>query len=119
MTQYMPAIIMSVVTFLVCVMFLLPTLFKFGTDLVRFYWKGFWAFLSLIAFVAGGAEILRLSGMPVEKASIAALSGIMAAFIFFVVFAWFRLAGVALLTGFKSMKTSKKAPHPVFQSAPM
>lgn len=116
MTQYMPTIIMSVITFLVCVMFLLPIRFRIGTELVRFYWKGFWMFLSLIAFVAGGSEILSLSGISVEKEAIATLSGIMAAFILFVVFAWFRLAGAIFWAGIKKTKGDpKKAVHRVFQ----
>lgn len=104
MGQYMPAIIMSLITLIVCLMFLVPIRFKFGTNLVRFYWNGFWMFLALISLVAGGAEVLRLSGLPVENLSIATLSGIMASFILFVVFAWFRLAGAALMTGFRKAR---------------
>lgn len=99
MGQHMPAIVMSLITLIVCLMFLLPIRFKFGTNLVRFYWNGFWMFLALISLIAGGSEVLRLSGFSIEKISIATLSGIMASFIVFVVFAWFRLAGAALVTG--------------------
>ena len=104
MGQYTPIIIMSVVTLVVTLMFLVPTRMKFGGALVRFYWCGFWMFLSLIALVAGGAEVLKLAGQPVEKLSVSALSGIMAAFIVFVIFAWVRLVGVALIKGLRKMK---------------
>jgi len=104
MGQVMPAIIMFFITIAACMLFLLPNKIKFGSELVQFYWRGFWVFLALISLVAGGAETLRLLGYDVEMLSIRALAGIMTSFVLFVGFAWFRLVGVALFKGFR--KTS-------------
>lgn len=96
MEQIIPAAIMFIMTFIVCVLFLIPSRFKFGSSLMRFYWCGFWYFLALIGFVAGGAEVLKILGWQVDHQSVAILAGIMSAYILFVVFAWFRLVGAAV-----------------------
>jgi len=103
MIQYAPALIMLVITLIVAGAFLLPLFFRKGGELLQFYWKGFWMFLALIAFVAGGSQVLVLLGMQVEPYDLAILTGILSAYIFFVVFAWFRLVGFAVLSGIRKI----------------
>lgn len=103
MEQVTPATIMFFITLAACFIFLLPTKIKIGSDLIRFYWRGFWVFLALISLAAGGAETIKLLGYDVEALSIQVLTGIMTSFVLFVVFAWFRLVGVALLKGFRKV----------------
>ena len=50
----------------------------------------------LIAAFSGGQQILRLAGVDVEAASTFYLAGLMASYITFVVFAWFRLTWVTI-----------------------
>lgn len=104
MAQIMAAGTMGLITLAVVLLLLLPIRLRFGSDLVKFYWRGVWFFLSAIATVSGGAEVLKILGYSVEKPSIAILAGIMSAYILFVVFAWFRLVGLALWTGFRKLK---------------
>jgi len=101
MGQLLPVLIMSGITLAAIVLLLVPTRFKFGTDLVKFYWRGFWYFLAAIALTSGGIEVLRLAGFIVEPYDIAVLGGLMTAYVVFVMFAWFRLIGAAILAGMK------------------
>lgn len=109
MEQIGPSLIMLLVTVGFAALLLLPTAIKVKSDLVRFYWKGFWMFLALIAIVAGGATTLQLMGFTVDPLSEAMLSGIMASYILFVVFAWFRLAGAALFLGYRRFRQASFA----------
>lgn len=104
MAQIMAAGTMGLITLAVVALLLLPIRLKFGTDLVKFYWRGVWFFLAAIASVSGGAEVLKILGYAVEKPAIAILAGIMSAYILFVVFGWFRLVGMALWVGFRKVK---------------
>jgi len=101
MEQVGPSLIMMTVTLVFTGLLLLPTLIKMRSNLIRFYWRGFWMFLALISIVAGGSSTLMLMGVQVDPLSMAMLSGIMASYILFVVFAWFRLVGMALFVGFQ------------------
>lgn len=98
MIQYIaPSLIMLVFTVLISALLIMPALkFHMKTDLTRFYWRGFWIFLMLIAAFSGGQQILILAGVKVEAASTFYLAGLVAAYITFVVFAWFRLSWVTL-----------------------
>lgn len=92
-----PSFIMFIATVAMTTLFIIPILrIRIKHDLTRFYWSGFWVFLALIAAFAGGQQILLLADIEVEKASTFYLAGLMAAYITFVVFAWFRLTWVSL-----------------------
>lgn len=95
--SFTPTILMFIATVLVSALLIMPALkFHIKHDLARFYWRGFWIFLCLIATFAGGQQILALAGADVEKASVFYLAGLTASYITFVVFAWFRLTWVTL-----------------------
>ena len=96
MTQYMPTMIMFALAVVLTILLLLPTYIRFGNDLIRFYWKGFWMFLALVAFIAFGSQSLILAGYDVNAESIAILTGIITVFPIFVVFGWFRIVGFML-----------------------
>jgi len=103
MGQISAVIAMLLVTLIAALVLLIPIRLKFGSDLVKFYWRGVWYFLSAIAVVSGGAQVLMLMGYDVEQLSIAVLAGLMTAYVLFVVFGWFRLIGAALLFGVRKM----------------
>lgn len=103
-----PTLIMIVSTVIVTGFMLLPTKLKFGTPLIRFYWRGFWVFLSLISFIAFGSAAFKVAGYANDIYSVALLEGLVVAFVVFVMFAWFRLAGQAASNGFKWFV---KRPH--------
>ena len=107
MEQLIPVTIMFTVTFLVTVLFLLPVaLVKNRHALIKFYFSGFWGFLALITAVAGGMNTLMLARIDVQTFAQAALVGILAAFVIFVMFAWVRLVGFA---AFKVLKPKLRA----------
>lgn len=94
---FIPSLIMFVVTVVVAALLIIPALrVHVKHDLTRFYWRGFWIFLMLIAAFAGGQQILTLSNINVDAASTFYLAGLSAAYITFVVFAWFRLTWVTI-----------------------
>ncbi len=98
MEQLTPAFIMFTVTTLVAALFFVPvTCFKRKNALFDFYWTGFWGFLALITAVAGGSSTLMLLRVPTSEFSEACLAGILAAYVCFVCFAWFRLVGFAAI----------------------
>lgn len=94
---FTPAFIMLVFTVAMSTLLIMPaTRYKMKNELLRFYWWGFWIFLTLIAAFSGGQQILMLAGVEVKQASTFYLAGLMTAYITFVVFAWFRLTWVTL-----------------------
>lgn len=103
MEQYIAALIMIFITLATVLLLLFPIKFKFGTDLVRFYWRGLWCFLAAIALVAGSGEVFKIMGYDFELYMIAALSGLMSAYIVFVIFAWFRLVAFGLFKGLRKL----------------
>ncbi len=103
MEQYIGASIMILATAVTILILLFPIKFRFGTRLIKFYWCGLWCFLAMIAFVAGAGEVLKIMGFDFEIYIIAALSGLMSAYILFVVFAWFRLVAFGLFTGLRKL----------------
>ncbi len=107
MGQIAPVMIMSTITLIAVTLLFVPTRLKFGTDLVRFYWCGFWYLLALIVLASGSFEVFKLAGFTIEPYDIAILGGLMTAYIGFVMFAWFRLVGAAILFGIK--KAAKPA----------
>ncbi len=108
-----PSFIMFAATALFTALFIMPILrLRLKNDLTQFYWSGFWIFLALISAFAGGEQILKLAGIDVEKASMFYLAGLSAAYITFVVFAWFRLMWVTIwgvgTATFKKFRLVKK-----------
>lgn len=110
-----PVLIMFVYTVVLSALLIIPALkVHIKHDLTRFYWRGFWIFLMLIAAFSGGQQILKMAGVQVEAASTFYLAGLVAAYIAFVVFAWFRLtwvtlsaAGLKFFRRFNAVKTSE------------
>lgn len=97
MIQYLPAMIMFLITVGFASLFCLPaTLLKKKSALFNFYWRCFWGFLALITGLAGGSSTLMLLGYESFTFANAALAGVMAAYVSFVVFAWFRLVGTGV-----------------------
>lgn len=97
MTQYLPALIMFLITVGFASLFFLPaTLYKRESSIFNFYWFGFWGFLALITGIAGGASTLMLIGVESVAFTNATIAGVMTAYVGFVVFAWFRLVGTSL-----------------------
>jgi len=95
--NFTPSFIMFVATVAMTTVFIIPILrIRIKHDLTRFYWSGFWIFLALITAFAGGQQILLLADVQAEKASTFYLAGLIAAYITFVVFAWFRLTWVTI-----------------------
>ena len=100
LAQYLPAIIMFSITAVMVSLFCIPvTAFPKKNKLINFYWIGFWAFLAIIASIAGAMNTLMLMGYNSEPAANAVLAGVNVSFIFFVVFAWFRLSAKAFWHG--------------------
>ncbi len=76
----------------------LPAIFmRWSSSTLNFYWRGFWAFLCLIFFVAGGGTAMMMLGIDILREVDIVLGSILAAYMAFVVFAWFRLSGLAVL----------------------
>ena len=103
MEQNISAMIMVLITIATVLLLLLPIKFRFGTQLIKFYWKLFWCQLALIACVAGFGEVLEIIGNPQENLIIAVLSGLMTSYILLVVFAWFRLIGAGFFAGLRKL----------------
>ncbi len=103
MEQWAPTLIMLVITFVAIGVLLLPTLVKYESKVVNFYWAGFWRFLALIAFVAGGSTALSLMDIPVDPVSNIILTGILYIYVAFVVLAWFHICGSTFTKGLRSL----------------
>lgn len=105
MISYIPALIMFLITVGVVSLFIVPvTAFPMKNKLVNFYWAGFWLFLALIAAISGGSNTLMLLRVDAMDTSMNMLAGILASFVLFVVFGWFRLSGKALWLGYLRVK---------------
>ena len=109
LAHYIPVLIMFVYTVLSATLFLIPiTRFPRKNKLFNFYWIGFWSFLVIIAAIAGGDGTLKIMGYDASQSSKVLLAGITASFVFFVMFAWFRLSAKAIaaliLRGRKKLK---------------
>jgi len=108
MSTLVPAMIMFLITIAFSALCLLPMIFyKQSNAIANFYWRGLWMFLALISGLAGGNSTLMLLGFPTDiDVTQAIITGVLAAFVLFVVFGWFRLAGLASLAIFNRAKTS-------------
>ena len=103
MEQFIGVSIMVLATVVTTLLLLFPIKFKFGTKLVKFYWRGLWCFLAMIAIVAGSGEVLKIMGFDFELYVLAALSGLMSSYILFVMFAWFRLVAFGFFAGLRRL----------------
>ena len=93
----LPVLIMFLYTVLSAALFFIPiTKFPRKNKLLNFYWVGFWAFLVIIAAIAGSSSTLKMIGYDASQSSKLMLAGISASFVFFVMFAWFRLSAKAI-----------------------
>ena len=100
-----PAAIMFLITACFATLFFVPIVkFKQKHELVKFYWIGFWLFIVALAAFSGGVQSLMLMGMDTTVFGTAVLFSLTLCFPIFVMFAWFRLVGLALLTGAKKVK---------------
>lgn len=100
MIQYLPGLIMFSITLLFVTLFFIPvTACKQKNELVRFYWVGVWAFLAMIAAFSGGWETLKLLKYDAGNVPVAMLSALIACFVCFVMFGWFRLSFAAIRAG--------------------
>jgi len=95
-------------------LFFLPaTKFPQKNRLINFYWSGFWVYLAIISSLAGAANTLLILQYDTMSFADAALIGVSASFVFFVMFAWVRLSGTAILAVVKRLKQKhlrSKAP---------
>ena len=110
--QYIAAAIMFFITVGFSVLFWLPALkFKQKNPLLGFYWKGFWAFLSGIAALAGMQSVLNILGFDLQRIISALLFGVTTSSVVFVMFAWGRLTlkGVTTIMA-KSSKLATSQP---------
>jgi len=90
---------MFLYTVLSAALFFVPiTRFPQKNKLFNFYWVGFWTFLVIIAALAGADNTLKLIGYDASQSSKLMLAGISVSFVFFVMFAWFRLSAKAIAT---------------------
>jgi hypothetical protein len=106
----MPASIMFFITVAFVTLFFVPAVaFQKSNKIVNFYWVGCWIFLGMIASVSGAQNTLLLLGYNADAVSESVLAAFVLSFVFFVVFAWFRLSSVALWVGLKKIvdKTRK------------
>lgn len=105
MEQYLPAAIMFSFTLAATILFFLPaTLIRQKNKVLQFYWSGVWWFLALIAAIAGGSNTLLLMNIDTVDAANVILTGVIAAFVAFVVFAWFRLSAAAIFAAVKLVR---------------
>ncbi len=98
--------IMFAITCGVTTLLCLPiTLISQKSKTVNFYWRGFWAFLAVIAGTAGGASSLMILGLEDPAISNRVYSVLIAAFVGFVVLAWCHLSGTFLMGFYKKART--------------
>lgn len=110
MSTILPASIMFLITVGVASLFMVPvTTFPMRNKLVNFYWAGFWVFLALIASISGASNTLMLMRVDVDTVSLNVLAGVLAAFVFFVVFGWFRLSGKAIWVALTRYRNNQRA----------
>jgi hypothetical protein len=96
------AIIMFAITVGFTALFWLPAIkFKQKNHIVNFYWVGLWGFLSSITALSGAQAILIILRQDVQVFTNAFLTGVSAAFVIFVMFAWARLTLLGVSTAVK------------------
>lgn len=99
LTSTLPSLIMFSITVVVTSACFLPATYERKSKLLNFYWVGVWLFIGLIAAIAGGEQTVRLAGFGSTEFALRLQFAATLCFVIFVVFAWIRLSGVALLAG--------------------
>jgi hypothetical protein len=102
--QPLPAFIMFTVTAAIVAVFLIPASYERKSALVNFYWVGTWLFLALLAAISGGEQIVRFLGLDGQTMALRLQTALLVCFPIFVIFAWARLSGAALIHGLKRLK---------------
>lgn len=106
--QILAISVMFFITIGVTALFCLPILKTAQKDeIVRFYWCGLWFYLCGLVSLSGAKVMLEMAGQLKHNFAQSILLGVTCSFIFFVVFAWGRLAlrGVKKLSN-KSLKST-------------
>lgn len=101
--QPLPAFIMMTITVGMVAALLIPASYERQAPVWNFYWVGTWLFLALIAAVSGGEQVVRLMGVDGAGMALRLQTALLVCFPLFIVFAWARLAGCALLTGVRRL----------------
>ncbi len=101
MIYYLAPVIMFLITVVFASLFFIPMVYwPRKNKLVNFYWAGVWVFLAIITGLSGGNNTLLLAGLDTMLIGQSMLAGVIAAFVLFVMFGWFRLSGLAILSIF-------------------
>ena len=96
--QILAPTIMLVVTSIFAALFFIPAIrFPQKDKVANFYWTGVWVFLGSLVALSGAEGILKLYGVTVSSIYTGIITGCLNAFVIFVMFAWFRLCGLAIL----------------------
>lgn len=90
---------MFTITVVVVALCFLPATYERKSPLLNFYWVGLWIFIGLIAAIAGGEQTVMLAGMDSPALAVRLQTSVSLCFVIFVMFAWFRLSGAALVAG--------------------
>ena len=104
MSHLLPAALMFAITVAVVTALLFPATFDRASKLVNFYWVGLWVFLAVIASISGGAQTVDMLGMNTMPLAARLQFAATLCFVIFVVFAWFRLSGAALVVGYRRLR---------------
>ena len=98
MIQYLPAAIMFLITVMVSALFVMPAKrWVPENGVIRFYWRGVWAFLVGITAISGGFNTLLLLDYPAVGGMQMAVNVLVPGFVAFVVLAWFHIVGIGAL----------------------
>ena len=103
-TQYLPGLIMFGVTVaFVSLCFFPAAVYPRKNATLNFYWFGLWVLMGVIAAVSGAKQTLRGFDYDAALFTDTLLFVVGSLFVFFVVFAWFRLSAGAIFYGFKKL----------------
>lgn len=103
LSSLLPPLIMFAITVIVVTLCFLPATYERKSPLLNFYWVGLWLFIGLIAAIAGGEQTVMLAGMESPELAIRLQTAVSVCFVIFVIFAWFRLSGAALMMGVRRL----------------
>lgn len=110
LSAYLPSLIMFAITVGFVSLCFLPATFERQSKLINFYWVGFWLFLGLIAAISGATQTVLLAGVDASFLSARLQTAASLCFVIFVMFAWVRLSGAALVTGVRRVARYRRAP---------
>jgi len=101
---YAPGIMFAITVIMTSLLSVPVTRFVPKNKLFRFYYNGAWGYLVMVAAFAGAGNTLMLLGVDALPTANMFLTAIIATFAIFIMFAWFRLCGVALWEGAKRLR---------------